>query len=55
MPFDTEVAEDTLDVFPSEYECFSRTYAALEIKGPAKRAFRRSDWITAKVTHIRSI
>ena len=49
MPFDTEVAEDTLDAFPSEYECSNLTYAALEIKGPAKRAFRPSDWTTAKV------
>ena len=56
MPFDTEVAEDTLDAFPSEYECSNLTYAALEIKGPQQNGHLvLPTGPRQRFTHIRSI
>ncbi len=49
MQFNNEVAKDALDAFSSEYESSNRKYAALESRATAIRAFRRSDWIAAKV------
>ena len=55
MPFDTEVAEDALDAFPSEYECSNRTYAALESRAQQNGHFVVPIGSWQRLTHIRSI
>jgi hypothetical protein len=49
MRFHAEVAEDALDVFPSEYECSSRTCAALESRAQQNGHFVVPIWIMARV------
>jgi hypothetical protein len=53
MPLDVEVTKDATDVFPSEYECSSRTCAALESRTQQNGNFVVPIGSWQRLTHIR--
>jgi hypothetical protein len=55
MPFDTEVAEDALDAFPSEYTNVLIAHMLLSNHGPSKTGISSFRLDHGAFTHIRSI